>query len=262
MRPAKIFQMGVGALLALVFIVTNFRVVLLTFAVAVSALVITGFALPNRGLFSFLLPAIHDENLSELTADIKAQPYPQLFVFRAETRNLFLLLISPLYSLGLAALVLARFDLKWAGTFEWEAFPGAFIKPFAGVLTSLAVLLAWTWAAERKLLLRGAMRLGIIHSQMGDGEWSYEYFDAAGERMGGTAFPWNRLTHHITPVFVDQRVGERRWNLDTCRLLNHAFERMASSKARSYFVGVRFAAPSTAFSAASGNWTGTKYSSG
>lgn len=209
MRPAKIFLMGVGALLALVFIVTNFRVALLTFAVAVSALVITGFALPNPGLFSFLLPAIHDENLSELTADIKAQPYPQLFVFRAETRNLFLLLISPLYSLGLAAFVLARFDLKWAGTFEWEAFPGAFIKPFAGVLTSLAVLLAWTWAAERKLLLRGAMRLGIIHSQMGDGEWSYEYFDAAGERMGGTAFPWNRLTHHITPVFVDQRVGER-----------------------------------------------------
>jgi len=114
-----------------------------------------------------------------------------------------------LYSLGLAAFVLARPDVKWAGTFEWETFPGPFIRPLGGILTSLAVLLAWTWVTERVLLRTSQMRLGIVHSRMGDGEWSYEYFDFEKQRRGGTAFPWNRITHQLMPVFVDAKTGEK-----------------------------------------------------
>jgi hypothetical protein len=53
------------------------------------------------------------------------------------------------------------------------------------------------------------MQLGIVHSELGDGEWSYEYFDAEKQRHGGTAFPWNRITHGVMPVFVDRKVEDR-----------------------------------------------------
>jgi len=201
--------MGMSAMLLVALIVTNLKLAILGFAAAVTILVLTGFLVPNPGIFSFLLPAITEEELDEIAPDIRAQSYPQLFVFREEIRNLPLLLVSPLYSLGLATLVLVRPDLKWAGNFEWEIFPGLFIRPLGGILTSLAVLLAWTWAAERILLRRSEMRLGIIHSRMGDGEWSYEYFDLQKQRRGGTAFPWNRITHRVMPVFVDSGTGER-----------------------------------------------------
>ncbi|MFZ0478789.1 MAG: hypothetical protein WAL71_06535 [Terriglobales bacterium] len=201
--------MGIGAMLLVALIVTNLKLAVLGFATAVIMLILTGFLVPNPRTFSFLLPAITKEELDEIAPDIRAQSYPQLFVFREEIRNLPLLLISPLYSLGLATLVIVRPDLRWAGSFEWETFPGPFIRPLGGILTRLAVLLAWSWAAERILLRRSEIRLGVIHSRMGDGEWSYEYFDLQKQRRGGTAFPWNRITHRIMPVFVDSRTGER-----------------------------------------------------
>jgi hypothetical protein len=209
MRTAKIFLMGIGAMLLVALVVTNLRVAILGFAAAVTILVLLGFLVPNPRTFSFLLPAITEDELDEIAPDIRAQSYPQLFVFSEEIRNLPLLLISPLYSLGLATFVFVRPDIRWAGSFEWETFPGPFIRPVGGILTSLAVLFAWTWAAERILLRRSEMRLGIIHSRMGDGEWSYEYFDLQKQRRGGTAFPWDRITHRVMPVFVDSGTGDR-----------------------------------------------------
>lgn len=99
MRAVRIFVTGVGALLAIVLIVTHFRETILGFAALITLLVVIGFLIGKPRTFAFALPAVGDRNLDELTPDIKAQPYPQLFVFRAEIRNLFLLLISPLYSM-------------------------------------------------------------------------------------------------------------------------------------------------------------------
>lgn len=116
--------------------------------------------------------------------------------------------------------MLLRPDLKWEGNFEWEKLSG-FFSYFVGGITSLAVLLAWTWATERVLLRRCQMRLGIVHSRMGDGEWSYEYFDVDGQRRGGTAFPWNRITHGMMPVFVDPKSGE--WSKPGFGFIFHKF---------------------------------------
>src|SRR5580698_2348836 len=108
MRAAKIFLMGVGAMLLVALVVTNLKLAILGFAVAITMLVLIGFLVPNPRTFSFQLPAITEDELDEIAPDIRAQPYPQLFVFREEVRNLPVLLIAPLYSLALAAFMLVR----------------------------------------------------------------------------------------------------------------------------------------------------------
>jgi hypothetical protein len=82
MRAAKIFLMGIGAMLLVALIVTNLKLAVLGFAAAVTLLVLIGFLVPNPRTFSFMLPAITAEELDEIAPDIRAQSYPQLFVFR------------------------------------------------------------------------------------------------------------------------------------------------------------------------------------
>jgi len=219
-RSARILATGVAALLAVLLIATHFRETILGFAASIMLLVVIGFVIGKPRTFTFLLPAVDDRDLDQLTEEMKAQPYPQLFVFRADIRNLFLLLVSPLYAMGLTACVLLRPDLKWEGNFAWDKLNGFLGYP-VGAITSLAVLLAWTWAAERLLLRRCQMRLGIIHSRMGEGSWSYEYFDVDGERRGGTAFPWNRATHSVMPVFVHSKRGD--WSKPGFGFIFHEF---------------------------------------
>lgn len=84
MRTAKIFLMGIGAMLLVALILTNLRLAILGFAATVTILVMIGFLVPNPRTFSFLLPAISEKELDEIAPDIKAQPYPQLFVFRED----------------------------------------------------------------------------------------------------------------------------------------------------------------------------------
>lgn len=210
------------AMVAIGLILANLQVAVLLFAGIIILLTVIGFAVPHPHAFIFSLPPITESELDEIAPEIQAQPYPQLFVFSAEIRNLTLLTISPLYSLGLAAFIYSRADLKWAGTFEWDSFPGPFLKQLAGFVTGAAVFLAWTWVNERVLLRRSSMRLGIVHSKMGDGEWSYEYLDLNKERRGGTAFPFSPITHRLMPVFVDSKRGD--WSKPGFGFLFHRFD--------------------------------------
>ena len=188
---------------------TYTQAALLCFAAAVLFQVVAGFLLRCANLRPLYLPALVDFAWDEVAPGVKPQPYPQLFVFRTEICRLWLLIISPLYSLALAVFVLLRLDVRWAGTFEWDVFPGPFLGCFVGMLTGLAVLSGWFWASERWLLRRGIARLGVVHAQLADNRRTYEYCDLQGERRGGTAAVYGQVTSPVTPVFVDSHVPDR-----------------------------------------------------
>jgi hypothetical protein len=45
---------------------------------------------------------------------------------------------------------------------------------------------------------------------MSDGELSYEFFHPPGERRGGSAAPWRKLTSLVTPVFHSEDGGRSK----------------------------------------------------
>jgi len=66
------------------------------------------------------------------------------------------------------------------------------------------------WVAERLLLRKGAVAMGIVENVGRETNLGYWFFNARGERCGGIAphFRWHRLTSRLTPVFVNSRNAE------------------------------------------------------
>ena len=206
MRAAKILSSGVGALLLAAVVIVYFKFAVLSFAASVGLAVLAGSLVPGQRFIGFMLPALQEFPYEEVVPGVTPQPYPQLFVFRCEVRNLWLLVVSPFYSLSLAAFVLSRPDLRWEGSFAWEQFPGPFIRIFAGWVTGLAVFFAWRWLVERVLLQRADIGLGGIHALFGPGEVTYEYFDRNGDRRGGMATIFSSIVSPLSPVFIHTRL--------------------------------------------------------
>jgi hypothetical protein len=126
-----------------------------------------------------------------------------MVVFQSEIRNLWLLIVSPLYALGLAAFVQGHYDERWDTTAGFNFFPMFFSLKIGKWVTSAAVCFAWWWFRERLLLRKAGVGVGHAHAQMGNNEITYEYFDRDGERRGGSAFPFGAVSLSF-PVFVHE----------------------------------------------------------
>ena len=168
------------------------------FCAAIASFVLIGFVVPVPHYFPFFGRTTESDG-----GRLHALPYPNAVVFRSELRNLWLLIVSPLYALGVAAIVYGHFDERWAFNSDLNVFLNIFSLKVGKWITAAAVCFAWWWLHERLLLRKAEVGVGLGHAQLDNQEITYEYFDRDGERRGGSAFPFGQVSHTF-PVFMHE----------------------------------------------------------
>ncbi len=196
MRSARIFLSGVGGLIALLLVFTYPREAVLVCTSALGLLVIAGFCIPvPRWIFSVRGAS---QGFDEDRLDGK--PFPALVAFEAEVRNLWLLIVSPLYAMGVAAIAIGHYDQRIPESI-WRGFANFLGIKVGQWVTAAAVFFAWWWFQERLLLRNAAAGTGFSPVSMGEHGISYQYYDDQGERRAGTSFAWTTVTS-LFPVFM------------------------------------------------------------
>jgi hypothetical protein len=197
MRSARILLSGVGGLLALFLIFTYPRQTVVLCATSIAGLVLVGFLIPVPRWIASAESGSEVSNRGRLHGNA----FPRLVVFETEIRSLWLLIVSPLYAMGVATLAVGHFDQRWHSNWWWSAIPSFFSIKVGQWITAAAVCFAWWWFQERLLLRKAEAGLGFGATQMGEHGLAYQYFDADGERRGGTSLAWGPVTHSF-PVFI------------------------------------------------------------
>ncbi len=210
MYSAKALAVGFAVVAAtiVVFVVVkafieDVRIAALVFAAVLMSPVILGFLLPIQRFLVMYLPSFSTRG--ELMPGVWAQPYPQIYAFRTELRNLPLLLIPALLPLVMAALMFSE------GSGESDLVGRVVGYGWQILLISWAVALLMTrWVRERVLLRGCTVCLGMVVSQPGERELGYWFYDDQRNRVGGIApyYPWTVLKSPLVPIFVNPKNWE------------------------------------------------------
>ena len=114
MHAAKTVILAFGGIIAILLIVTNIHLAIITFAAVVTVPVIVGQLIRMQPFFLAIVPPAHQSLVPELLPCLVPQPYSQAVLFRAEARGLPWLLIPPLYSMSLAVIVVSGVWQHWS----------------------------------------------------------------------------------------------------------------------------------------------------
>jgi hypothetical protein len=196
MRSAKIFVTGVGGLFALLLVFTYPRESVLVCASGLALLVLLGFCIPVPRWIASGQSGLHDSR----DGRPRINPFPSLTVFETEIRNLWILILSPLYAMGVAAIAIGHGE-KYLPDALWSGFTSVFSIKAGQWITAAAVYFAWWWLQERWLLRKAEAVIGFSAAEMGGHGVSYQYLDGDGERRAGTAYVWGTITSSF-PVFM------------------------------------------------------------
>lgn len=206
---------------------------ILAFAATLVITVLAGFAIRTPGWRQVSIPALPMSGRRLMEGMYSAQ-HPQVFRFRIDLRNLYLLNLATLYAVALAILALSG---KYARVFSYE-FP----MTLGIVLAAYCLFLAVTWLKERRLLKTSIAAMGLVdppHPVSLKPSFGYQYFDQNGQRRGGIVPFHRRLMSkpdRFTPVFFSAT------NPEFCKpgfaFLFHRFE-IADSRHAAAFIAER-----------------------
>ena len=168
MHAAKTVVLAIAGSIAALLIVTNIHLAIITFAAVVTVPVIVGQLIRMQPFFLAIIPPAHQSLVPELLPGLVPQPYAQAVLFRAEARGLPSLLIPPLYSMLLAAIVVSGVWQHWNwNPSDWR-FPILALWYVWVLATGFAALRSWMWVTERLLFRKGAVALGIVGNAGGE----------------------------------------------------------------------------------------------
>jgi hypothetical protein len=175
----------------------NSRVLVTVLAALPIAIVAAGFFYSLPRYCGVIVPPLSEGQPGFSVDGVAAQPFPQGVVYLTRVRNLWLLAVAPLISYALWTAV----ALHWVAKYDENPLP-----LYACVaVSSAAFFLAGRWLHERRILHTNCSTLvrvqSVIHS-----EARYDFFDHRGDRRGGTARFFGRITAGTpAPLVIDLR---------------------------------------------------------
>ncbi|HEY1730679.1 MAG TPA: hypothetical protein VGG15_02975 [Terriglobales bacterium] len=200
MKSVWILLLGCGAIAEFFLLLYAPGLAIEIFAVVLLGMVLAGFCIRGQDSFLLGLPPIPVAGIPFMEGMTSAT-YPQVFLFRVELRNLYLLFAVAFYGLALLAIGFAGLQ---ASIFSYYAPIG-----YGLVLSLTAIGTALVWVKERRLVRLRHVSLGSVKPSSGMSapeSYSYQFWDKDGERRGNCVLLRPALMSKpqpLTPVFFD-----------------------------------------------------------
>ncbi len=177
--------------------VFNSRVLVSVLAALPLTLIVAGFFHSLPPGCGVILPPVGEGQPGFSVDGVAAQAFPLGLAYRLQMRNLWLLAVAPFISYALWAAV----GLHWIVSGDENPLP-----LYSSIAVSgAAFFLAIKWLHERRILHTNCSTLARIQSVVRS-EARYEFFDHRGDRRGGTAHFFGRMTAGTqAPIVIDVR---------------------------------------------------------
>lgn len=175
----------------------NSRALVTLLAALPITIVVAGFFYSLPPYCGVILPPISEGQPGYSVDGVAAQSFPQGVAYLIQVRNLWLLAIAPLISYALWTAV----ALHWIVKDDENPLP-----LYASIAASgAAFFLAGRWLHERRILHTNCSTLARIQSVIRS-EARYDFFDHRGDRRGGTARVFGRMSAEPPePIVIDVR---------------------------------------------------------